>query len=84
MSVLYHCVMELQFQVHIGQDSSRSELTGPIIVPPGFAAKALDCGFTKESVYSRQPKTVVFCQVWSCSSYQLKPGARTVRVRQPL
>ena len=25
-------------------------MTGPIIVPPGIAAKALDCGFTRESV----------------------------------
>ena len=28
-------------------------MTGPIIVPPGIAAKAVDYGFTRESVYSR-------------------------------
>ena len=28
-------------------------LTGPIVASPGIAAKALDCGLTRESLYSR-------------------------------
>ena len=81
--------MDLQFRVHIGQFFTMwTSMTGPIIVPPGIAARTLDRGFTWKvyilyimewSAENRRPR-----QVWFCCSNQLKPGARTMRLRKPL
>ena len=90
MSVLYHLVMELQLQVHVGQEFSRCELEipGPKIVLPRIAATTRDRGFTRESLYSRH--NGMTCPKPSSSSglvyssYQLQPDARKLRLRVPL
>ena len=38
--------MELQFKVRVG-----TSMTGPMVVPPGIAAKTLDFGLARGSLY---------------------------------
>ena len=65
-----------------------TSMTGPIIGPPGIAAKTRIVGLLGKvyflcimdwSAQNRRPR-----HVWFCSSYQLKPSARTMRLRKPL
>ena len=60
-----------------------TSITGPIIVPPGIAAKFLDCGCAWESVCSLQ--NGINCrQVEFCISSQLILCVWTMQVRKPL